>query len=589
MIKKGDYTNKTDNIVNENKKDSKKTKSVEDIEINYGLIRQDSVLYDLNVTFTSNFFNEFEEAGYNYNFLRLSENFGVLRLTKETYRSGTVDILKLRSVTDIGKTVRMAPLSSVSQGVSEGVVSTEDIGANYFKNNPNISITGRGVIIAVADSGIDYLHQDFIYPDGTSKILYLWDQTIEGNPPDGFYIGTEYTREDLNRAIAENNSSLSQDESGRGTMISGICAGMGNVNPEYAGVAIDAELIVVKLARIGDNFNNAMLYASSQYAYLKAQQLSRPLIINISYGSNNLLGLNNIDTTRYFERGFIEVVGAGDEGDTQTHTTGRIQSVGDSVEIELELSEDEEELTLDLWVERPDQVDVEIFSPSGEQSRNIGAFSNYIEVSGLFDLEDTRYSLTYIYPTTLSGQQFTQIYLRSPKRGIWRVRLTGISILNGRYNLYLPNRVFIKPGTTFRNPDPSYTINYPGIREEVITIGAYNSFNQSIWNGSSRGPTVQNWMKPDIIAPGVNIIAPYPGNTYATITGTGAAAAHVSGAAAIFFQYTLVDGYYVNQGNMSSFKTFIQLGADQNLNITYPNNSYGFGVLDLRKTFEVFR
>ncbi|WP_315168751.1 S8 family peptidase [Metaclostridioides mangenotii] len=589
MIKKGDYTSKTDNIVNENKKDSKKIKSVEDIEINYGLIRQDSVLYDLNVTFTSNFFNEFEEAGYNYNFLRLSENFGVLRLTKETYRSGTVDILKLRSVTDIGKTVRMAPLSSVSQGVSEGVVSTEDIGANYFKNNPNISITGRGVIIAVADSGIDYLHQDFIYPDGTSKILYLWDQTIEGNPPDGFYIGTEYTREDLNRAIAENNSSLSQDELGRGTMISGICAGMGNVNPEYAGVAIDAELIVVKLARIGDNFNNAMLYASSQYAYLKAQQLSRPLIINISYGSNNLLGLNNIDTTRYFERGFIEVVGAGDEGDTQTHTTGRIQSVGDSVEIELELSEDEEELTLDLWVERPDQVDVEIFSPSGEQSRNIGAFSNYIEVSGLFDLEDTRYSITYIYPTTLSGQQFTQIYLGSPKRGIWRVRLTGISILNGRYNLYLPNRVFIKPGTRFINSDPSYTINYPGIREEVITIGAYNSVNQSIWSGSSRGPTVQNWLKPDIIAPGVNIIAPYPGNTYATITGTGAAAAHVSGAAAIFFQYTLVEGYYVNQAYMSSFKTFIQLGAEQNLNIMYPNNSYGFGVLDLRKTFEVFR
>ncbi len=559
------------------------------LQINTGLMRQNSVLYDVNVEFTPNFFSEFEAAGFDYNFLRLSENFGILRLTSETYKQGVIDILRLRSVIDIEKTVRMAPLSNINQGVTDGVNATEDIGANYFKNNPNLSITGQGVIIAVADSGIDYLHQDFIYPDGTSKILYLWDQTKEGNPPENFYIGSEYTREDLNRAIAENDDSLSQDEQGRGTMISGICAGLGNINPGYAGVAIDAELIVVKLATLGDNYNNAMLFAASQYAYLRASQLGRPLVLNISYGSNNLLGITNVDTSRYFERGFCEVVGAGDEGDTQTHTSGRVQFAGDFIEVELELSEDEEDLTLDLWVERPDQLDVEIFSPSGEKSRNSGTFSNYIEVSGIFDLENTVYEMTYIYPTTLSGQQYTQIYLGSPKRVIWKIRLTGFSILNGTFNLYLPNRMFLKPGTRFRSPDPSYTINYPGLRAEVITVGAYNSFNRSLWNGSSRGPTIQNLLKPDIIAPGVNIIAPFPGNTYATITGTGAAAAHVSGAAAIYFQYTLVEANYLNQAFFTNFKTFIQLGAEQNTNTVYPNNSYGYGVLDFRRTFELFR
>ncbi|WP_343749140.1 S8 family serine peptidase, partial [Metaclostridioides mangenotii] len=184
---------------------------------------------------------------------------GVLRLSEETYSQGLENILALRSVISIERTVRMAPLSKVSLGVENGIVATEEIGVNYFKNNPNISITGRGVIIAVADSGIDYLHPDFIYPDGTSKILYLWDQTKDGIPPEGFYFGTEYTREDINRAIQNNDSSLSQDEIGRGTMISGICAGMGNVNPEYAGVAYEADLIIVKLATLEGYYNNAML------------------------------------------------------------------------------------------------------------------------------------------------------------------------------------------------------------------------------------------------------------------------------------------------------------------------------------------
>jgi subtilisin family serine protease len=558
-------------------------------KINHSLMRQESVLYDLNITFSPNFFNEYEEAGYQYEFIRLSDNYGVLRLNSANFLRGFENILAMRSVSNVKKTVRMAPLSKVSQGTSNGVISTESIGVNYFKNNPNISITGKGVIIAIADSGIDYLHRDFIYPDGTSKILYLWDQTKEGNPPEGFYFGTEYTREDINRAIQDNDPSLSQDEEGRGTMLSGICAGMGNINPEYAGVAEDAELIIIKLATIDGHYNDAMLHVSSQYAYIRASQLRRPLVINISLGSNNLLGLTNIDTTRYYDIGFCEVVGAGDEGDTQTHTSGRMQSEGEVVDIELELSEDEEELTIDLWVENPDQMDVRVYSPSGEYTRNIGAYASYLQVSGLFDLEGTSYTLISSYPTPLSGQQYTQIYLKSVKRGVWSIRLTGITIINGGYNLYLPNRVFIKSGTRFRNSKPDYTINYPGIREEIITIGAYNSLNRSLWNGSSRGPTIQNWLKPDIIAPGVNIIAPYPNNTYGTITGTGAAAANVSGGAAMYFQYTLVDGFYLRQAYSSNLKTFLKLGASQNQNIEYPNNSYGYGVLDIRKMFDVFR
>ena len=102
-------------------------------------------------------------------------------------------IVSILSAQKIEPIIRLASLSLISQGPTGGVVGYEIIGANFFKENPNINVTGRGVIIGIADSGIDYLHPDFIYPDGTSKILYLWDQTKDGKPPKGYYIGTEYT------------------------------------------------------------------------------------------------------------------------------------------------------------------------------------------------------------------------------------------------------------------------------------------------------------------------------------------------------------------------------------------------------------
>ena len=170
----------------------------------------------------------------------------------------------------------MSLLSEVSQSTSGGVSVEQQSNINYIKNNPNLNLTGRNVIIAICDTGIDYLHPDFIYADGTSKILYLWDQTISGTPPDGFYFGTEYTRDDINRAIAENNNTLSTDEVGSGTLLSGICAGLGNVNPQYQGIAKDSALIVIKLGKIEGRYNNAYYYAARDYARKKARELERP-------------------------------------------------------------------------------------------------------------------------------------------------------------------------------------------------------------------------------------------------------------------------------------------------------------------------
>ena len=558
-----------------------------EIYISKNASRQSGILSGIDIVHTPEFEEELAGLGMSQRFFKISDSLGVLSINNTDY-SSIQRVLQLPSIIRTVSTTKMTLLGEINRGTFGGVVATEEMGVNFFKNNPNINITGRGTLISIADTGIDYLHPDFIYPDGTSKIVYLWDQTKEGTPPDGFYIGTEYTREDINRAIAENDPSLSQDEVGQGTMLSGICAGLGNVNSEYAGIAEDSELIIIKLGKIDDFYNSAMLFAASQYAYKKAFELGRPLVINMSLGTSSLAGLTNRSNSEkaFFTRGLCITAGAGNEGNTQTHTSGIIPYVGGFVEVEL--NEDEEELSLELWLNRPDKADVIIVSPTGEESKSVG-ISNYNKVTGLFDLEGTEYSITYIYPTTFSGQQFTNVTLKNAKRGVWKIRLVGVYIITGRYNLYLPNRELLKSGTRFREVDPFYTINYPAIQDDLITIGAYNTINGSLWQSSSRGPTIEDRLKPDIVAPGVNIIAAYPGNTYATITGTAAASAHAAGAAAMYFQYTFVDGRYPNQAYVQKIKTFMQAGARKDSNTVYPNTNSGYGLLDVRGMFDVLR
>ncbi|MGL5315540.1 MAG: bifunctional germination protease/germinant receptor pseudoprotease CspBA, partial [Peptostreptococcaceae bacterium] len=296
------------------------------------LYRSPDIIAAANVYHTPGFEQELKDKNLNFITLKISDELTVLFTTGEYF--DIEQILTLESVVKIESTIRMAPLSEVSQGTANGIVANEEIGVNFFKNNPNISVTGKNVIIGIADSGIDYLHEDFIYPDGTSKILYLWDQTKDGKPPKGYYIGTEYTREDINKAIADKDTSLSTDEVGSGTMLSGICAGLGNVNPEYAGVAPDAELIVIKLGKIDGYWNNAMLMAANSYIYGKAIEQNKPIVINISVGSNSLMGLTRRQSSEraYFIRGLCIVAGAGNEGNTQTHVSGKVPTVGSSKE-----------------------------------------------------------------------------------------------------------------------------------------------------------------------------------------------------------------------------------------------------------------
>ncbi|MDU5021039.1 MAG: S8 family serine peptidase, partial [Clostridiales bacterium] len=153
------------------------------------------------------------------------------------------------------RSMPMSSLIEVTNNMSTGVSITDSAGTDYIYKNPYITTTGKDVLIAIIDSGIDYLHPDFINENNTSKIVSIWDQeSNKKQPPKGFIFGSEFTREDINTAIMENDKTLSVDNIGTGTIAAGISSGNGRLNSQYKGVAVDSELVVVKLREYKDTY-----------------------------------------------------------------------------------------------------------------------------------------------------------------------------------------------------------------------------------------------------------------------------------------------------------------------------------------------
>ncbi|SFJ33892.1 Subtilase family protein [Terrisporobacter glycolicus] len=549
---------------------------------------------DLVILYKPGFEEDLKEIAPNYEFLKISGRVGVLSAYVNYQNINSVETLKkvlaISSIDRMLNLVRYNSLSIISQGISNGVTANEEIGANFFKTNPNISLNGKGVLIGLIDTGIDYLHPDFIYDDNTTKIVSLWDQSKDGKPLKGFFIGSEYTREDINNAILNNDSSLSVDDEGSGTMLAGICAGMGKVNKNYVGVAEDAELVIVKMGKVDGNYNDAMVTGGFEYIKQKARELQMPVVVTFGFGSNSLVGISQRDLTEltFYEKGVSLVNAAGNEGNTDTHNSGRLLYTNDVKTIELEVNNFEESINIEIWLNKPDIARAAVLSPSGELTRDVDV-SIGNTVVGILDLESTIYSITYIFPTLFSGQQQIIINLTNVPKGIWKIVLTGQYIIDGEYNAYLPNRALLKPGTKFTNSDPNKTINYPATYNDNVTVGAYNTLNNSIWPSSSRGNTINNLLKPDIVAPGVNIIAPYPGGRYATITGTAPAAAYTSGCIAYLLQNNFVKENYPRLAYVQKIRTYLRAGATRLDNISYPNNNLGYGFLNIKGAFYQLR
>ena len=169
---------------------------------------------------------------------------------------------------------------------------------NVVQDAP-LSLSGKGVLVAIVDSGIDYRHRDFRNQDGTTRILNLWDQTGTGSPPAGYHIGTEYTKTEIDAVLNSErmtadeevrgeNRVLTVDNSGHGTAVAGIAAGNGSSSEGiYRGVAPQSELLIVKLGQPRENGfpRTTELMQGLDYVIRKALEYRRPVAVNVSFGN----------------------------------------------------------------------------------------------------------------------------------------------------------------------------------------------------------------------------------------------------------------------------------------------------------------
>lgn len=482
--------------------------------------------------------------------------------------------------------------------------------APKLQSHPYTTLTGSGVITAVIDSGIDYLHKDFIYEDDTSKIVAMWDQTIEGKAPNEFDYGTEWTNDDINKAIQEAKQNgdpykivPEKDETGHGTHMAGIIAGRGVVNPDNMGMAPDSELIIVKLKpakkrvieKIYVTDNKGVLYQSSdlvmalKYVINKARQLGKPVAINLGLATNQSSHDGKSIVENYIDdlckkRGVVIVNAAGNEGDTRMHTAGTLMNTGDSNEVEFQVGENEKRLRLEIWNHAPDKMAVSITSPTGENIGKIQVKLGQKQEIRLV-LEKTTVSVEYKIPEELTGDEAIYIRLLDPTPGIWKVTIYGDYIVDGHYDIWLPRKDVTEIGTQFLNAIPETTICVPGTGRRTITAGAYNSYDGSIYAGSSRGYTRDGRVKPDLVAPGVNITSAAPGGGYDIRTGTSQAAAFVTGASALLLEWGIVKGNDPSMYN-NKVKTYLLRGAKHRDGGKYPNKEWGYGKLDVLGIFE---
>lgn len=550
---------------------------------------------EIIVDFTNPFTTE--EESERYCFVRINSRFGIAYLPQSDLQNIMGTLYVYHTLPKIYGLMAedFDPISLINSGILQ-------------TQRPPLSLDGRGVVVAFVDTGIRYAQEEFLNEAGNSRIMAVWDQTIQtGTPPEGYAYGTLFTRDDLNEALrAENPYDVvpTYDEIGHGTAMASVAAGsVLDGGRSFRGAAPQAEIVVVKLRQAKKNLRDYYLIAEDAPAYAEsdimlgvkfaesfASTFRRPVVICIGVGTNSGNHTIGSSLARYLNeiagirnRGIV--ICAGNEGNAGHHFSapvphGRFAESDAYVDVELRVGEGERGFLLETWGCVPDVLYASVRTPGGEMiprfRLGMGQSLTYS-----FVYERTKVTIDSVLVEPSSGNELIIFRFDAPTAGVWTIRIFAAQDGgNGMFHMWLPITQFLSSQTYFLKPDPYVTITDPGIAERPITTSTYDDLNNSFYVNSGRGYLRNGLVKPDLAAPGVNV-----STSLGKRTGSSIAAAMTAGGVAQFFQWAVIQ-----QNNplveSNEIKTYFIRGASRDPDLVYPNREWGYGRLNVAGTFE---
>jgi len=482
-------------------------------------------------------------------------------------------------------------------------------GISQIQNYPTLQLKGEGIMIGFVDTGIDYENPVFRNLDGSTRIEEIWDQSIQtGETPEDFLYGSVYGRERIDEALrSENPLEIvpSQDTSGHGTFLASIAAGGANVENQFLGAAPESTIAVVKLkeakqylkdyyfiARDAQCYQETDIMLAVRYLDRLAKSRNMPLVLCIALGTN--MGGHNSTTplasilemySNMVKRAVV--VGVGNEANQRHHYMGTLTNMSDRREVEIQVNNEPLGFVLELWTETPNIISVSLISPSGEQIPRIPIRQKSSELYQ-FVFERTEVQIDYRLLVERTNSELVMFRFARPANGIWKIVVEPVQIADGIFHMWLPVREFLTGEVYFLQSNPNYTITSPGNAIAPITVAYYNGADNSIDINSGRGYTRNERIKPDFAAPGVDVLGAALRGQFVRRTGSSIAVGVTAGAAALLLEWIV---YQLGGEGIDTIqiKSLLILGTVRDPLNTYPNREWGYGRMNLYRTFDEVR
>lgn len=446
-------------------------------------------------------------------------------------------------------------------------------------NNGQIKRNGKGVYIAVIDSGIDIYNKIFINNSKT-KIYKIWDQDVDGISPSGYRFGTLYNENEINEYIGKQNDASNEkinsfDPSGHGTAVAAIAISC----------AYESKLVIVKLSRKQEINTTASLMMAIDYCIRISIIENVPMAINLSYGNNygdhagNTVLEKYIDTVSEFAKCGI-AVGSGNDANTSKHNIITVNPYA-TERTSIIVGENNYSFNIQIWRRNNPLIKFTLIMPNGNK---IGPFTtlnkneNYYENDMVITVvanNPTPYNFRFgMFVSIVSAKEYLQ-------EGVYEIIFENPTSVETIINMWLPVEGELSGNVQFETPNLDNTLTIPSTANNVITVGAYNYRTNTYATFSGRGYTLDNIVKPDIVAPGVDVLSVDQNGIYNYYTGTSFATPYVTGEIARLLEYGIVQGndYFLYGERLKS--VIINNAKPLYGIINYPDKKVGWGALCL--------